>query len=77
MMTDLAIADSLARQRRAKVERGRYLTRQERSCVFKRRHVERTALAEARRLQQLGEDRATAYLCACGWWHVGKRKQDG
>lgn len=67
--------DLPARQVRAKAELGRYLTRRERQCVFKRAHTEHSAVQEAKRLHALGEDRIRAYRCdQCGEWHVGRTK---
>lgn len=74
-----------ARQDRAKRERGRYLSRTERRCLFKQKHSQASAEHEARRLQGLGEDRAKAYECpnrdcqlADGRhaWHVGRTAQE-
>ena len=73
-----------ARQIRSRDERGHYLNRTERACVFKQQHTRASAEHEARRLQGLGEDRARAYECsnpACmrdngdRAWHVGRTKK--
>jgi hypothetical protein len=72
-----------ARQDRARRERGRYLDRAERACVFKQKHTQASAGHEARRLQALGEDRARAYECpnpGCRCrdrraWHVGRTRR--
>lgn len=66
-----------ARQLQALQTLGRYMTRSERQCMFKRVHrSEDSAVTEAERLRSLGESRARAYRCdECGEWHVGKRRQ--
>lgn len=66
------------RQLQALDERGRYLNRRERQCVYKVRHSHASAQREVARLQALGESRIRAYVCdQCEQWHVGRLKQEG
>lgn len=74
-----------ARQDRALKELGRYMTKDERACMFKQKHTQASAEHEARRLKGIGEDRAKAYECPrreCRLddgrrsWHVGRKPQE-
>ena len=70
--------DLPARQVKALEERGRYLNRRERQCVYKVPHTHASALREAERLHAKGETRIAAYVCdRCERWHVGHLKQEG